>query len=596
MVSRKRMETSQDKEEFCQNTVMIEPNNNADGEETIDMESWYSNNMSNIRVGEVVKGEIIEINEDSILVDIKYKSEGVISREEFGNSYNNFKFKVGDSIDVFLENTEDQNGRIVLSKRKADYYFAWDKIANAYTHDEPVKGRVLRRVKGGLQVDINGIYAFLPASQIDLNQRQDLDSYIGKEIEMKIIKLNRVRNNIVLSRRIILEEKRNKNRIALLKDLTEGQIRKGIVKNITNFGAFIDLGGIDGLLHITDISWGRISHPSEVLHVGQEIDVKILSFDKDNRKVSLGLKQKTENPWNTINDKYKLNDKVKGKVVSIADYGAFIELEEGVEGLLHLSEMSWTKRIEHPSEIVKIGESIEVVLLNSNKEEKKIALGLKQTQPNPWNRIEQEFPAGTKIKRKIKNIVDFGIFIELVDSIDGLIHISDFSWTKHYNNAHDVYKKDNEIEAVVLSIDKENQRISLGIKQLETNPWEHLRDKYKEGSNHKVKIIKFFDTYAIAELEKDIEGIIQISQVDTKDNRKLEEIYSLGDEIMVKIIKLNIDEHKINLSPKAFIDEQEKNNISEYINSQKKEIANLGDIIGNNSSNITEEDNNTSHN
>ncbi len=551
-------------------------------EEILDLKELYSNSMMDIQVGQVVSGEIIEINDDFIHVDIKYKSEGIISIEEFGGSVKNIVNKVGDKINVYLENIEDKDGRVVLSKRKADYYFAWDKVAQAYKNNEPIKGRITKRVKGGLQVDINGVYAFLPASQVDINLRQDLDNYVGKEVEMKIIKINRLRNNIVLSRRVILEEKRNENKALLFRDLAEGQIRKGVVKNITHFGAFVDIGGVNGLLHITDISWGRISHPSEILHVGQEVEVKVLAVDKEAGKISLGLKQKSENPWKTITEKYKIGNKVKGKVVSMTDYGAFIELEEGVEGLVHVSEMSWNKRIEHPSEITKIGDLVEVVILAINQNEEKISLGMKQMLPNPWNKLEQEFPVGTKLKRKIKNVMDFGIFIEMIDGIDGFIHISDFSWNKRYSRAQELFKKDDEIEAVILSIDKENQKINLGIKQLEINPWQILSEKYSVNSNHKANIKEINEFGLVVELEKDIEGFIHISQIENKQNRRLEDLFKPGDEILAKVTKIDVNEQKISLSQKAYQEEEQHKDIKDFIENQKEQVATLGEVINKN--------------
>ncbi|MBI5416887.1 30S ribosomal protein S1 [Candidatus Poribacteria bacterium] len=576
----KEMKRSKDVMRKIENEDLENQESETDSDSDIpDMGEWFSNNMVDIRVGQVVRGEVIEISDDAIHVDIKYKSEGIIPIEEFGGSTRNLNIKIGDTIDVFLENTEDKNGRVVLSKKKADHYFAWDKVASAYTNNEPIKGRVIRKVKGGLQVDINGVYAFLPASQIDVNLKQDIDGYIGKELEMKIIKLNRSRNNIVLSRRIILEEKRNQSRASLLKDIAPGQLRKGVVKNITHFGAFVDLGGMNGLLHITDISWGRISHPSEVLHVGQSVEVKVLSVDKELGKISLGLKQKTENPWDTISKKFKVGDKVKGRVVSMTDYGAFVELEEGVEGLVHVSEMSWTKRVEHPSELLEIGDEVEVVILNINQDEEKVSLGMKQTLPNPWDQLDQVHPIGSKIKRKIKNVVDFGVFVELKEGFDGFIHISDFSWTKHFNKAQDVYKKDDEIEAIILNIDKNNQKLSLSIKHLEKDPWERIAAKYPIGSDHKAKITAFTEFGLIAELEKDIEGLIHNSQIDNKNNRRLEEIFKLGDELMIKVVKLNAEEHKIGLSQKAYANGLENKEVQEYMNSQKNDSATLGDVV-----------------
>ena len=536
-----------------------------------EMCSLYEETMVNIEEGEVVKGTIIKIMENEILIDVGYKSEGTISLDEFKKHGAASTLKVGDVIDVYLESIEDSEGLVVLSKEKADKIKIWDDLNNAYENNETVKGRVLKRIKGGLTVDI-GIPAFLPGSQIDTQPVRDLDAMKDEEIDVKIIKLNRKRGNIVVSRRTILEAERVEKRKETLKNIVEGNIIKGIVKNITEYGAFIDLGGIDGLLHVTDMSWGRIRHPSELFMIGDEVDVKILKFDHETEKVSLGLKQKTVDPWEKADEKYVVGSRIRGKVVSLTDYGAFVELEEGVEGLIHVSEMSWTRKIRHPSRVVAIGDVVEVIVLDVDKERKRISLGMKQTEPNPWLIIESKYEVGSKISGKVRNITDFGAFVELEEGIDGLIHISDMSWTQRVKHPSDILKKGERIEAMILNIDSKNERLSLGLKQLTPNPWLDVPEKYPIGTDCECKVIKIIDNGVIVALEEGIDGYIHISEISENEISSPKDILKVDDVLKAKVIRLDPENKKIGLSIRAFEKEQTNVEYSKYINQKGEKL------------------------
>ena len=517
--------------------------------------------------GSIVKGKIIKIDSKEVLVDVGFKSEGVIPASDFRDIT---KFKEGDEIDVYIDSLEDQNGMIVLSKSKADKILNWEKTVKACEENQRIQGVVYKKVKGGLMVDI-GMDAFLPASQIDIKHPKDLDSYIGQTFDLKIIKISYQRRNVVVSRRQVIEEDRKIERERLLKTLKPGDIVKGIVKNITDFGAFIDLHGIDGLLHITDMSWKRINHPSEMLAIGDEIDVMVLDFDREKERVSLGLKQKTKNPWEDIDKKYPVGAKIRGKIVNIMPYGAFVELEEGIEGLIHISELSWTKRINHPSEMLAIGDTVECMVLNVDKEQQKISLGLKQLEPNPWEKASEKYKPGDKIRGKIRNITSYGAFVELEEGIDGLIHISDMSWTKKVNHPSEVVKKGDEVEAVVLDVDIDNKRIALGLKQLEPNPWDEVREKYKVGQAVKGIVTKITNFGAFVDLGNKVEGLIHISQVGTGRVEKISDVLNEGDEVEAKIINIDPDEKKIGLSIKELL-------LETYKSKEDKEREQFGRI------------------
>jgi len=513
--------------------------------DTQNMNELYEKSFERIKEGDIVKGKIIQFEKDVALVDIGYKSEGYISLNEFPGS--GVDLKVGDEVEVLLETTEDKDGRVVLSKERADKIKIWDELEKSYKNNEIIEGKIMSRIKGGMSVDV-GIKAFLPGSQIDLHPIRDMDKLVGKTFKMKVIKLDKKRGSIVLSRRILLEKEREKARESILKTLDEGQILEGVVKNITEYGAFIDLGGIDGLLHITDMSWGRVSHPSELFVIGDKAKVMVLKFEREKEQVSLGLKQTTPDPWSDIDTKYPVGSKVEGKVVSITDYGAFIELEKGVEGLVHVSEMSWNKRIRHASKIVAIGDKVEIIVLSLKKEERKISLGMKQIEPNPWSLAEEKYQKGTVVSGKVRNTTDFGIFVTLEDGIEGLIHISDISWSQKVKDASQIYKKGQKIESLVLNVDKENERLSLGLKQLTKDPWEHIEENFKIGSEVKAKIVKITNFGAFAELDDGIEGLIHVSELGEGKVDEPKDVVKVGEEVTVKIIKIDVENRKIALT------------------------------------------------
>ena len=497
--------------------------------------------------GEIVKGTVIEVRPKEVLIDIGYKSEGVIN----GNEFIDIKtVKVGDIVDVLIEKLEDKEGMVILSKEKAEFKQNWDKILTICNEGGTIMGKVKSIVKGGLVVHI-GVEAFLPASQIDITTPKNLTSFVGNTYEFKVVKINQERQNIVLSRRELIEQERNEKRSKLLAEMTPGDIRKGTVKNITDFGAFIDLNGIDGLLHITDMSWGRIGHPSEVLKVGQDIDVVVLDINKEKERVSLGLKQKMANPWDKIESKFPVGAKVKGKVVNLVPYGAFVELEPGVEGLVHVTELSWTKRIAKPSDVLKVDQEIEAVVLGINREDQKISLGIRQLETNPWDNAEGKYTVGTKVKGKIRNLTSYGAFIELEEGLDGMIHVSDISWTRKINHPSEVLKKGDEVEAIVLEVDKPNQRIALGLKQLATDPWENIETLYKVGDLVTGKVTKLASFGAFVGLAHDIDGLVHISQVSEERVEKIKNVLKVDQEVTARVIKIDRADRRIGLSIKA---------------------------------------------
>jgi small subunit ribosomal protein S1 len=497
--------------------------------------------------GSIVKGTIIEVGSKEVLVDIGYKSEGVIS----GNEFEDIKtVKVGDQIDVLIEKLEDKEGMVVLSKEKAEFKQNWERILTICNEGGTIAGKVKAIVKGGLVVNI-GVEAFLPASQIDILTPKNLTQYVGNTYHFKVVKINQERQNIVLSRRELIEQERTERRQKLLSEMTPGDIRKGTVKNITDFGAFIDLNGIDGLLHITDMSWGRVSHPSEILKVGQDIDVVVLDINREKERVSLGLKQKLANPWDTIEQKYPVGARVKGRVVNLVPYGAFVELEPGVEGLVHVTELSWTKRVAKPSDMLKPDQEIEAVVLGINREEQKISLGLRQLEANPWEKAQEKYPAGTRVKGKIRNLTSYGAFIELEEGMDGMIHVSDMSWTRKINHPSEVIKKGDEVEALVLEVDKANQRIAVGMKQLTPDPWEGIDQLYKVGDLVTGKVTKLASFGAFVGLQHEIDGLVHISQISEERIDKIKNVLKVGQEVTARVIKIDKSERRIGLSIKA---------------------------------------------
>jgi len=525
----------------------------------------YDESLKNIQEGEILKGTVLQVDSEGVLVDIGYKSEGLIPITEFeldeGGQPN---IHAGDEIDVYLVRREDAEGRVVLSKEIADQRLIWEQIAEAYDQGRTVVGKVTRRIKGGLRVEIGNMYAFLPASQIDIRPVQDLDSCLGRTFEMKVIKLSRRRRNIVLSRRVLLEEERESKRKELLQSLDVGQVRSGVVKNITQFGAFIDLGGLDGLLHKTDMSWGRVGHPSEVVKRDQDIEVVVLDIDREEGKVSLGLKQLTKDPWQGIAERYPVDSDVAGRVVNIVDYGAFVELEEGVEGLIHVSEMSWTRRNVDPHTVVTVGDEVRVRVLHVDPSRQKISLGLKQLQENPWDELEREHPVGSRVHGRVRNLTDFGAFVEIGDGIDGLIHVSDLSWAKRVVNPGEVLREGDEVDVVVLSIDRERERVSLGLKQVEPDPWLHVPERFKIGTATQVEIVNITSFGAFAKLQDGVEGLIHISELGLDHVERPEDIVRVGDMLDVKVIHLDRQERRIGLSRRAYLMDQDRSLVEQY--------------------------------
>jgi small subunit ribosomal protein S1 len=511
------------------------------------MEEALKQSSTRFATGQIVKGKVIEVRPKEVLVDIGYKSEGVVP----GNEFDDIKtVKIGDEVDVLIEKLEDKEGMVVLSKEKAEFKKNWDKILTICNEGGTITGKVKAAVKGGLLVNI-GVEAFLPSSQIDMVPPKNLAQFIGNSYEFKVVKINQERQNIVLSRRELIEQQRNDKRSKLLTEMTPGDIRKGTVKNITDFGAFIDLNGIDGLLHITDMSWGRVGHPSEILKVGQDIDVVVLDINKEKERVSLGLKQKLSNPWENIDAKYQVGVRVKGKVVNLVPYGAFVELEPGVEGLVHVTELSWTKRIAKPSDVLKADQEIEAVVLGINREEQKISLGIRQLEANPWDKASEKYPSGTKVKGKIRNLTSYGAFIELEEGLDGMIHVSDISWTRKINHPSEVFKKSDEVEAIVLEVDKANQRISVGVKQLTIDPWSNIDQFYKVGDLVTGNVTKLASFGAFIGLQHDIDGLVHISQVSEERTDKIKNVLKVGQEVTARVIKIDKTERRIGLSIKA---------------------------------------------
>ncbi len=538
-----------------------------------EFENLYNQSLKSFKQGSVVKGTIAQVLPSAVMVDVGYKSDGMIPAEQFTTD-ELAGLQPGDEIEVFLESGEDSHGNLRLSREKAKRLQAWDHLNSAYQSGSPIKGKVLAKVKGGLSVDI-GVSAFLPGSQIDMRPLRNLDQYLGKVLDVKIIKMNPGRGNIVVSRRAILEQQNASQKEATLAKLSEGETVKGVVKNITDYGAFIDLGGIDGLLHITDMSWGRIAHPSDLLSTGESIDVMVLKFDAERQKVSLGLKQKTEDPWLRVADRFPVNGRMRGKVVNLAEYGAFVELEPGVEGLVHVSEMSWTQKVKHPSKVVSLGDEIEVQVLSVDPSAKRVSLGMKQVEPNPWQTIADRYPAGTVVEGKIKTITDFGAFVGIEEGIDGLIHVSDLSWTRHIKHPSEVLKKGQTVKSVILNIDAQKERISLGLKQLETDPWsEGIPERYAMGRDETVKVVKAAEFGLFVGLEFGIEGLIPASEI-PRESEGIKE----GDEVTARVIKVDKGERKIALSMKAHAKGKDRESMKEYMEQQDKFDTTIGALL-----------------
>jgi small subunit ribosomal protein S1 len=517
-------------------------------EEEMNFKDLYEQSLNQIQYGDIATGKIVQIKDDRVMVDVGWKTEGFIPINEVKDATGNINISVGDEIDVFVDR-RDSEGSLVLSSDKASKVRIWDEIKNACENDTLVEGVVVEKVKGGLSVDI-GIIAFLPGSQVDVRPVKDLDRYVGQTLDFKVIKYDRKRNNVVLSRRSIAASEREAEKKDILKSIQEGNVVEGLIKNITDYGVFIDLGGIDGLLHVTDISWGRILKPSEIFQKGDKITTKVLSFDAEKERVSLGLKQLSDNPWENIAERYPIGAIVEGKVVNLTDYGVFVELETGVEGLVHISEMYWTREIKHPSKVLNIGESMQVMVLDVNPQTKRISLSLKQTTPNPWEKLKEKYPPGTVVKGVVRNITNFGVFVGIEEKIDGLIHVSDISWKHRVNHPSEFFKKGQEVEAVVLNIDVENEKFSLGIKQIEKNPWDELSAKYAPGSVVTGRITNFTDFGIFMEIEEGIEGLVHISEISQKRVKTSSELYAVGDTVSAIVKSIDARSKKIRLSIK----------------------------------------------
>jgi len=534
----------------------------------------FENSIRELRAGSVVLGTIVQVTDDTVVVDVGGKSEGVIDLREFSGPEGPAEITVGDQFDVFIESTENENGLISLSKEKADRQKVWSDLEEGAT----VEGRIASRIKGGLNVDI-GVHAFLPGSQVDLRPVRNLEKLIGATMEFRIIKLNKRRGNIVLSRRVLLEEERAAKRDDTLKTLAEGEVMEGVVKNLTDYGAFIDLGGIDGLLHITDMSWGRVNHPSDIIAVGDKLNVKVLKFDQEKERVSLGLKQITPDPWLAVANDFPVGEKVNGKVVSLTDYGAFVELQEGVEGLIHVSEMSWTKRIKHPNKLLSVGDEVASVVLALDIDNRRISLGLKQVEPNPWDVIGEKFPIGTIIEGQVKNITDFGVFVGVDEGIDGLVHISDLSWIKRVKHPSEIFKKGDLVKAVVLNIDRDNERFSLGIKQLNSDPWSEIPQRYAPGTIIKGNVTSVTDFGVFVQIEEGIEGLIHVSELRQEKVESPKDVAEVGQELEAVVLNVDTVDRKIALSIKRLADQKEKAEVNEFLGAQKSATSNFGDLL-----------------
>lgn len=543
--------------------------------EVKELTQLYESTLGKINEGEIVKGKIVAITDTEVAVDIGFKSEGVILRSEFSHSD---ELKVGNEIEVFLESVEDKDGQLVLSRKRADFMRIWERITKVYETGEVLQGKCLRRIKGGIVVDLLGIDAFLPGSQIDVKSIRDFDQYIGQTLDFKVVKINHPSENVVVSHKVLIEEEMADQRKAILKSLEKGQILEGTVKAIADFGVFVDLGGVDGLVHITDLSWGRVSHPSEIVKLDQTINVVVLDFDEEKKRISLGYKQLQPHPWENIEQKYHEGQKVTGKVVSLADYGAFIEMEKGIEGLIHISEMSWTQHIKHPSQVVSMGQMVDAVILSIDKEQKKISLGMKQLEPDPWLSLMQKYPVGSKHTGVVRNLTNFGVFVELEEGVDGLVHISDLSWTKKIRHPGEVVKKGDNIDVVILGIDVGQRRISLGHKQIRENPWDSFAETYKVGTETGGKIVRIIEKGVIVELPLGVDGFVPASQLSQTPIRNIPEVFQPGDSLPLKIIEFEKESKKIVLSVVEYLRGKEQKLVDEYIAKHKLPPMAIKDI------------------
>ena len=545
------------------------------------LEDYLNPDFGDLEESTIVRGEVVKVGPDHILVDVNFKSEGQIPSSEFKDVEGKINVKVGDVIDVYVVRKDEIEGTIVLSRDKAKRMQLFDKLEDVQEKEGVITGRIIRRIKGGYTVDLGGLEAFLPGSHVDLRPVPDMDALVGEEYEFRVLKINRRRSNVIVSRRVLLEEERETKRAELLNTLEEGQVITGKVKNITEYGVFVDLGGLDGLLHITDMSWKRVKHPKELVKLGQDITLKVLNFDKDSKKVSLGMKQLVPDPWENISEKYPSDTRITGKVTNLVDYGAFVELEPGVEGLVHISEMSWTRKLRHPSQLVRVGEEVEVVILGVDEDKKRISLGMKQIRPNPWDVVAEKYPEGTILEGTIKNITEFGLFIGIEDGIDGLIHVSDISWTKKIRHPEELYSSGDTLQAKVLTVDKENEKFTLGIKQLQEDPWNQVPDRYPVGSLVEGVVTNITDFGLFVEVEEGIEGLVHVSEISTKKIKSPSEMFKEGVTIQAKVIHVSAEERRLGLSIKQLKEEEERKQPKEFRSSGQSESAgqSLGDIL-----------------
>ena len=534
-----------------------------------EFETLFEESLRTVKPGGVVKGRVVGITSTHVLIDVGYKSEGGIPIQEFSDRHGNLQVKVGDEVDVFFDSSEGENGGIVLSRERAENIKLWEEIEKAYNEGLGIEGRIVGKVKGGFRVDV-GVPGFLPGSHVDIRPSRNLDRFIGTTDRFVILKYNRARGNVVVSRRALLEKERDSFKKEILKVLEEGIILEGTVKNITGYGAFVDLGRIDGILHISDMSWGRINHPTEVVHVGEKLKVVVLKFDPEKERISLGIKQLTPDPWHTVAEKYPLGSRVQGKVISLMDYGAFVELESGIEGLIHISEMSWTKKVSHPSKILQVGQTVEVVVLNVDPSHRRISLGLKQVMANPWETAKEKYPVGSVVKGPVRNITDFGIFVGIEEGIDGLVHISDLHWSKKIKHPSELYKKGDLVEARVLGVNVENERFSLGIKQLTPDPWKVIAERYPAGSKVKGQVTSVPDFGVFVRIDEGVEGLIHVSQLSVERIDKPSSLYKVGDEVEAEVINIDVNERKIGLSIRALRKTEERQEMENYLKREKE--------------------------
>lgn len=545
-------------------------------EELLSLSKLYSESFRDIKEGEILQGTIVGISGDNVVVDVGFKSDGSISKSEFNATE---EIKLGTKIDIVIESVEDEEGNLVLSKKRADFLKIWGRVMDAFENEKIISGKILKRIKGGMVVDLMGIEAFLPGSQIDIRPVRDFDAFVGQTMDFKIVKVNIPTENVVVSHKVLIEETISDQRKEILEKLEKGQILEGIVKAITDFGVFVDLGGVDGLIHITDLSWGRINHPSEVVKLDEKIKIVVTDFDKEKKRISLSLKQLLPHPWEKIQEKYNIGDKVSGRVVSLTDYGAFIEIEKGIEGLIHISEMSWTQHISHPSQFVSMGQVVEAVILSLDKDDKKISLGMKQLTPDPWQDIVKKYPVGSRHSGVARNLTNFGVFVELEPGVDGLIHISDLSWTKKIRHPGEVVKKSEKIDIVVLGVDTDQRKISLGHKQINDNPWDTFETEYAVGNKVEGKIVRIIEKGLIAELPLTVDGFIPATQLSTSKIKNLSFCFPIGTKLDLKVVEFDKENKKIVLSAIGALKEKSDEEITEYITTHKLEKVTVNDIL-----------------